>query len=45
VVRLYDDLLRQGAGADGVSWLQALMPTAAFANGFLAGVPGLRPVE
>jgi hypothetical protein len=45
VVRLYDDLLRQGVGTDGVSRLQALMPTAAFAAGFLAGVPGLRPVQ
>lgn len=45
VVRLYDDLLRQEGGADGSSQLQALMPTAAFADGFLAAAPGLRPVE
>jgi hypothetical protein len=33
VVRLQDDLSRQGGGTDGVSQLQAMMPTAAFVAG------------
>ncbi len=43
VVRLYDDLVKQrSAQAEAVARLQALLPGASFADGFLAGAPGLR---
>lgn len=42
LVGLYDQLVTQGTSPDTLPRLQALMPGAAFADGFLAGAPGLR---
>lgn len=43
VVQLYDDLVKQrSAQAAAVARLQTLLPGASFADGFLAGAPGLR---
>ncbi|WP_374302738.1 U32 family peptidase [Paracoccus sp. (in: a-proteobacteria)] len=45
LVRLYDKMARQDITAgDALARLQALMPGASLANGFLAAAPGLRPV-
>lgn len=45
ITGIYDRAVRQAAAPDDtVAALAAAMPGAAFADGFLAGAPGLRPV-
>ncbi len=45
ITAIYDRAVRQAAAPeDTVAALAAAMPGAAFADGFLAGAPGLRPV-